>query len=179
MKLISLAKLHAAKRKPGYIEAVMAVAEPVSDTHIRLSDEDFDRLRAKYAVPAPKAQPPKASVPKPQPSGPGTELKKLLATSGGSCKETCCYYVCVENYNEDNECVINTIAINFDTINFIVNSKEYDLIIEGNCTSPIGDIISVTNTENDCYGCDIEKLNDICDRNQINMNINVINSSCN
>jgi hypothetical protein len=84
MKTISLAKLRAADRKPGYIDAVMAVAEPVSDTHIRLSDEDFDRLRAKYAVPAPKA-----SVPKPQPSGPGTELKKLLATIGIHATPTC------------------------------------------------------------------------------------------
>lgn len=50
MKLISLAKLHAAKRKPGYIEAVMAVAEPVSNTHIRVTAEDFERLRQQYAL---------------------------------------------------------------------------------------------------------------------------------
>jgi hypothetical protein len=74
MKLISLAKLHAAKRKPGYIEAVMAVAEPVSDTHIRVTDKDFDRLRSEYALPT---------------SGPGTELKKMLATIGIHATPTC------------------------------------------------------------------------------------------
>jgi hypothetical protein len=91
MKTISLAKLHAIapERKPGYIDAVMAVAEPVSDTHVRLSDQDFDRLRAEYAVPVPKSQPPKGSAPKPQPSGPGTELKKLLATIGIHATPTC------------------------------------------------------------------------------------------
>jgi len=52
MKTISLAKLHAIapERKPGYIDAVMAVAEPVSDTHVRLSDQDFDRIRRDYAL---------------------------------------------------------------------------------------------------------------------------------
>jgi len=74
MKLISLAKLHAAKRKPGYIEAVMAVAEPVSDTHIRVTDKDFARLRSEYALPT---------------SGPGTELKKMLATIGIHATPTC------------------------------------------------------------------------------------------
>jgi hypothetical protein len=49
-RLISLAKLHAAERKPGYIEAVMAVAEPVSDTHVRIPVADFDRIRREYAL---------------------------------------------------------------------------------------------------------------------------------
>jgi len=49
-RLISLAKLHAAHRKPGYIEAVMAVAEPVSETHIRIPVADFDRIRREYAL---------------------------------------------------------------------------------------------------------------------------------
>jgi hypothetical protein len=85
--LIALFKLHAvaAHRKPGYIEAVMAVAEPVSETHIRVTVEDFKRLRAEYALPA------KATKPTPaQPtSGPGTELKKLLATIGIHASPTC------------------------------------------------------------------------------------------
>jgi len=52
MKTISLAKLHAIapQRKPGYIDAVMAVAEPVSDTHIRIPVADFDRIRREYAL---------------------------------------------------------------------------------------------------------------------------------
>jgi hypothetical protein len=69
--LISLAKLHAAKRKPGYIEAVMAVSEPVSETHVRVTAEDFDRLRSAYALPdatasshaySPGTEPPKPGV---------------------------------------------------------------------------------------------------------------------
>jgi hypothetical protein len=52
MKLISLAKLHAAAagRKPGYIEAVMAVSQPVSGTHIKIPTEDFDRIRRDYSI---------------------------------------------------------------------------------------------------------------------------------
>jgi hypothetical protein len=83
MKLISLAKLHAAHRKPGYIDAVMAVAEPVSDTHIRVTAEDFDRLRSEYAL----ADEPVTA--KAIPSGPGTELKKMLATIGIHATPTC------------------------------------------------------------------------------------------
>jgi hypothetical protein len=77
MKLVSLAKLHAAVRRPGYIDAVMAVAEPVSETHIRVADEDFARLRQEYALPAREAP------------GPGTELKALLATIGIVASPTC------------------------------------------------------------------------------------------
>jgi hypothetical protein len=76
-RLISLAKLHAAKRKPGYIEAVMAVAEPVSETQIRVTNEDFDLLRSEYALPDSPT------------SGPGTELKALLATIGIVASPTC------------------------------------------------------------------------------------------
>jgi hypothetical protein len=87
MKLISLAKLQATAsgRKPGYIEAVMAVAEQLSDTHIRLTAEDFHRLRAEYALPAKAAKP----TPVQPPSGPGTELKKMLATIGIHATPTC------------------------------------------------------------------------------------------
>jgi hypothetical protein len=77
MKLVSLAKLHAAVRRPGYIDAVMAVAEPVSETHIRVADEDFARLRQEYALPAREAP------------GPGTELKALLAAIGIVASPTC------------------------------------------------------------------------------------------
>jgi hypothetical protein len=51
MKSISLAKLHAVapSRKPGYVEAVMAAATAVSDTHITLEEQDFDRIRREYA----------------------------------------------------------------------------------------------------------------------------------
>jgi hypothetical protein len=54
----------------------------VSDTHIRVTVEDFDRLRAEYALPVKAAKPTPAS-------GPGTELKKLLATIGIHASPTC------------------------------------------------------------------------------------------
>jgi hypothetical protein len=71
---ISLAKLHAAERKPGYVAAVMAVAEPVSETHVQVSEADFSRLRAEYSLPKPL---------------PGTELKALLKTIGIVASPTC------------------------------------------------------------------------------------------
>jgi len=74
MKLISLAKLYAAKRKPGYVEAVLAVAEPVSETHIRVTAGEFARLRSEYALSS---------------SLPGTELKALLKTIGITASPTC------------------------------------------------------------------------------------------
>jgi hypothetical protein len=69
-----LAKLHAAQRKPGYVAAVLAVAEPVSETHAQVSEADFSRLRAEYSLPRPL---------------PGTEMKALLAKIGIVAKPTC------------------------------------------------------------------------------------------
>jgi len=74
VRRISLAKLHAAQRRPGYVAAVMAVAEPVSETHVRVSEADFSRLRAEYSLPEPR---------------PGTELKALLKTIGIVAKPNC------------------------------------------------------------------------------------------
>jgi hypothetical protein len=88
-----------------------------------------------------------------------------------NCISSCCYYVCVETYNEQNECSISTIQINFEGSNFnIVNNQEYLLIIEGNCVNPDGDTISITNTKDDCYGCSIEKPifnKNICNQDSI------------
>jgi hypothetical protein len=86
MTLVSLAKLHAvaSDRKPGYLTAVMAVAVPVSETHIQVPEDDFARIRREYAL---------SVAPKPSrqttPSGPGTELKALLATIGIVASPTC------------------------------------------------------------------------------------------
>jgi hypothetical protein len=68
----TLPKIHAAAkdRKPGYIEAVLAAARIVKGPQVELGDEDFQRLRAEYALPLGAAS--KGF------SGPGTELKKLL-----------------------------------------------------------------------------------------------------
>jgi hypothetical protein len=51
MTRISLAKLYEAApdRKSGYLEAVMAEATPVSDTHIEIPKEAFARIRLEYA----------------------------------------------------------------------------------------------------------------------------------
>ena len=69
-RLISIAKFEAAipHRKPGYTEAVLAVAKRASHTHLSVSDEDYIRLNAQY---------------NPRPStGPGLELKRLLKLFG-------------------------------------------------------------------------------------------------
>lgn len=74
MTRISIDKLHAAVplRKPGYLEAVMAVATPVSETHLQIPEKDYDRIRSEYSTPI-----------EPLPHrGPGTELKKLLSRIG-------------------------------------------------------------------------------------------------
>lgn len=84
MKTISLAKLHAVApfRKPGYVDAALAASSPVSETHISMSDEDFQRIKSEYAI-----RPP---LPAPATSGgPGTELKKLLAKLGIHASPTC------------------------------------------------------------------------------------------
>jgi hypothetical protein len=76
-RLISIAKFEAAipQRKPGYKEAVLAVAKRASQTHLSVSDEDYVRLNAKYN-------------PRPS-SGPGTELKKLLKMIGITATPNC------------------------------------------------------------------------------------------
>ena len=76
-RLISIAKFEAAipHRKPGYAEAVLAVAKRASPTHLSVSDEDYIRLNAQY---------------NPRPStGPGTELKKLLKMIGITATPNC------------------------------------------------------------------------------------------
>jgi hypothetical protein len=77
MTRVALAKLHAAAphRKPGYLDAVMAVAKDVSETHITLEAQDFARLRSEYGTQPQKAPPAPTH-------GPGVELKKLLKKVG-------------------------------------------------------------------------------------------------
>lgn len=58
----------APSRKPGYVEAVMAVASPHSETHVTVSYTDFDDLRERFSL-TPLV-------------GPGKELKKLLKLFG-------------------------------------------------------------------------------------------------
>lgn len=67
---ISLKQLEAVapNRKPGYVDAVMAVARPHSDTHVTVSYADFDDLRERFSL-----------IPL---VGPGKELKKLLKLFG-------------------------------------------------------------------------------------------------
>lgn len=67
---ISLKQLAEAapNRRPGYVEAVMAVARPHSETHVTVSYTDFDDLRERFSL-TPLV-------------GPGKELKKLLKLFG-------------------------------------------------------------------------------------------------
>lgn len=53
MKRIAVAKLRdaALSRKPGYEQAVMAVAVAVSETHVEISAQDFARIRRDYGSP--------------------------------------------------------------------------------------------------------------------------------
>ena len=82
MTRVALAKVYAAAphRKSGYIEAVMAAAKDVSETHITLEAEDFARFRREYGTQPQKAQP--APQPPAPTHGPGVELKKLLKRIG-------------------------------------------------------------------------------------------------
>jgi hypothetical protein len=114
-RYISLAKLHAAKshRKPGYIEAVMAVAEPVSSAVIRVTAAVFDRLRSQYSVPSGATQSPPPAIKIPPQQGPGTELKKLLASIGVQAAPTC---ACGRRADAMNERGCDWCEANLDTI---------------------------------------------------------------
>jgi hypothetical protein len=86
-----------------------------------------------------------------------------------ACRSSCCYYICVENYDEYNNCVVNSIVIDFDS-DFIqtFNNSEYQLLIEGNCVDPFSDTIDIRASKNDCYGCSIVSStnnNQICNDN--------------
>lgn len=80
-------------RKPGYLAEVLRCAIKTTDTHVEISDRDFFRIRKEYAVkeeaPAPPEQP-----------GPGTELKKLLATIGIHASPTCKCNAMAKKMNE-------------------------------------------------------------------------------
>lgn len=76
----SLLEPTAKERKPGYIEAVMAVSKVVNETTMEMPQEDYDRIAAEYSL-----------------GGPGSELKKLLrmigitATPGCKCNQRAKY----------------------------------------------------------------------------------------
>jgi len=71
------------------------------------------------------------------------------------CLSDCCYYICIEEYNEISNCVINTANISFNpiTTNKIYDDK-YEIIIQGNCVNSNGKPILVNSKESRCYGCD-------------------------
>lgn len=103
------------------------------------------------------------------PTPTSTPTKTPKSTSlPSACRNSCCYYVCIENYDENNNCTIDSIIINFDanTIqNF--NNDEYQLLIEGNCVDPLGNSLDIKNSKDDCYGCSIisSSNNNNCDNN--------------
>lgn len=84
MKRFSIASLHAVAkdRKPGYVEAVFAQALLVTETHVELDDAAFAYLRSRYTLGRPRPEPDIGP-------GPGTELKKLLASIGIHATPTC------------------------------------------------------------------------------------------
>lgn len=84
MKRFSIASLHAVAkdRKPGYVDAVLAQAQTVTETHVELDDATFAYLRSRYTLGRPRPEPDIGP-------GPGTELKKLLASIGIHATPTC------------------------------------------------------------------------------------------
>lgn len=68
-----MSKLRTAVRRPGYFRAVMKVARAVSDTHVQLTEKDFQRIRKAYALSP----------------GPGSELKAILKAIGIASSPTC------------------------------------------------------------------------------------------
>lgn len=84
MKRFSIASLHAVAkdRKPGYVDAVLAQAKSVTKTHVELDDATFAYLRSRYTLGRPRPEPDIGP-------GPGTELKKLLASIGIHATPTC------------------------------------------------------------------------------------------
>lgn len=72
---ISIAKLHAIapERKPGYVEAVLARSTLISETHLEISQRDFDFIRRRF-TPL---------------NGPGSYLKSMLETMGITASKTC------------------------------------------------------------------------------------------
>jgi len=95
MKRFSLASLHAVApdRKPGYVEDVLSNAKTVTETHVELDEATFSRLRAKYALGKPRPEPDIGP-------GPGTELKKLLASIGIHASPTCKCNTMAKRMNE-------------------------------------------------------------------------------
>lgn len=90
MKSISLAKLHAAAkdRKPGYVDDVLSNSKKISDTHVEMDEATYERIRQQYTKPVPE-------IP-----GPGTELKKLLASIGIHASPTCKCNTMAKKMNE-------------------------------------------------------------------------------
>lgn len=83
-----------------------------------------------------------------------------------ACRPNCCYYICIEEYNEYNNCSTNNIIINLES-NFtqLINTDQYQLIVEGNCLDPLSNPINIVSNKNDCYGCSKTEPKNICNNN--------------
>ncbi len=98
----------APQRKPGYIEAVLAIASK-SGEEFSISNEDFDRIRRDFSLPVmiKRATP---QIPK---FGPGAELHKLLGKLGLKPKPGC---KCNARINQMNLMGADWCSQNIDTI---------------------------------------------------------------
>jgi formylglycine-generating enzyme required for sulfatase activity len=80
----------------------------------------------------------------------------------------CCHHVCVESYNEENKCIVNSIEVDFNLKEpTVFKNKEYELIIEGDCVDREQDILNIVNDKDICYGCGINEeipVSKICNR---------------
>lgn len=82
MKRFSIARLNevAKDRKPGYLDAVMAAASSVTDTHVEMDDASYRRIRRQYAT---------RILVKAKKNGPGFILKSMLESMGIKASKTC------------------------------------------------------------------------------------------
>lgn len=69
----------------------------------------------------------------------------------------CCFYICIEEYSEIDECIINNVIIDFDPQqpNFD-DLEEYNIIVSGTCL----DLLVSKGKGNKCYGCEHPYISD-------------------
>jgi formylglycine-generating enzyme required for sulfatase activity len=103
----------------------------------------------------------------PTPTSTPTPTPTVTPTKS-SCDQSlcdCCMYVCIEEYDEYSNCVINSVILDLNS-NTVINNKEYRLIVSGDCLNKNGKILDITSNQNKCYGCGYEEIEtNRCDHN--------------
>lgn len=76
---VDMLKANVPYRKPGYLDDVLSNSKKISDTHVEMDEATYERIRQQYGTGKVATEIP----------GPGTELKKLLASIGIHATPTC------------------------------------------------------------------------------------------